>query len=110
MPKKQVIGVVTSDKMDKTRRVEIQRLVRHPKYGKAMRRRTVCHVHDEENTSHHGDLVEIIETPPKSKMKRWDLVRVVTKSQLVDIGTMRAETKEKETVDEGQVPNTDSDS
>jgi len=100
MPKKQVIGVVTSDKMDKTRRVEIPRLVRHPKYGKAIRRRTVCHVHDEENTSHQGDLVEIVETPPKSKLKRWDLVRVVTKSQLVDIGAMRAEAKASETPDQ----------
>ena len=57
MPKRQLIGVVTSDKMSKTRRVEIDRLVRHPKYGKFMRRRTVCHVHDENNESHdrrHG--------------------------------------------------------
>ena len=57
MPKRQIIGVVTSDKMNKTRRVEIARLVRHPKYGKFMRRRTVCHVHDENNESHdrrHG--------------------------------------------------------
>ena len=77
MPKRQVIGVVTSDKMNKTRRVEIERLVRHPKYGKFMRRRTVCHVHDENNESHEGDTVEIIEAPPRSKLKRWDLVRVV---------------------------------
>ena len=84
MPKKQLIGVVTSDKTDKTRRVEIDRLVRHPKYGKFIRRRTVCHVHDEENQSAHGDTVEIVECPPRSKTKRWDLVRVVAKSQLVD--------------------------
>ena len=90
MPKRQVVGVVTSDKMNKTRRVEMDRLVRHPKYGKFIRRRTVCHVHDENNESHEGDTVEIIEAPPRSKLKRWDLVRIVAKSQLVDIGAMRA--------------------
>jgi len=93
MPKKQLIGVVTSDKMDKSRRVEIDRLVKHPKYGKFIRRRTVCHVHDEANESQHGDTVEIIECPPKSKTKRWDLVRVVAKSQQVDIAAMRAAAK-----------------
>jgi small subunit ribosomal protein S17 len=93
MPKKQVVGVVTSDKMNKSRRVEIERLVRHPKYGKYVRRRTVCHVHDENNESQHGDTVEIIEAPPRSKTKRWDLLRVVTKSQQVDIAAMRAAAK-----------------
>ena len=90
MPKKQLIGVVTSDKMDKCRRVEIDRLVRHPKYGKYIKSRTVCHMHDETNESKLGDTVEIIECPPKSKLKRWDLLRVVTKSTLVDIAAMRA--------------------
>ncbi|MEM9658944.1 MAG: 30S ribosomal protein S17 [Planctomycetota bacterium] len=94
MPKKLVIGVVTSDKADKTRRVEIARLVRHPKYGKFIRRRTVCHVHDEQNESNLGDRVEIVECPPRSKTKRWDLVRVVAKSQLVDITAMRAAAKD----------------
>lgn len=96
MPKKQVIGVVTSDKMNKSRRVEIQRLVPHPKYGKYVRRRTVCHVHDEANESQMGDTVEIIEAPPRSKTKRWDLVRVVAKSQQVDIAAMRAAAKLQE--------------
>jgi small subunit ribosomal protein S17 len=90
MPKRQLVGVVTSDKMNKSRRVEIDRLVKHKRYGKFMRRRTVCHVHDENNESHEGDTVEIIETPPKSKLKRWDLVRIVTKCQQVDIAAMRA--------------------
>ena len=49
------IGVVTSDKMQKTRRVEIPRLVKHPRYGKYIKRRTICYVHDEANTSHVGD-------------------------------------------------------
>jgi small subunit ribosomal protein S17 len=96
MPKKQMVGVVTSDKCAKTRRVEIDRLVRHPQYGKFMRRRTVCHVHDENNESELGDTVEIIECPPKSRTKRWDLIRVVTKSSAVDIAAMRAAAKEAE--------------
>jgi small subunit ribosomal protein S17 len=90
MPKRVAVGTVTSDKMQKTRRVEIQRLVKHPKYGKILRRKTVCHVHDEENSSGIGDTVEIIECRPRSRTKTWELVRVVTKSQAVDIAAMRA--------------------
>ncbi len=97
MPKKQLIGIVTSDKMNKSRRVEIDRLVKHPKYGKFIRRRTVCHVHDEANESHTGDTVEIIECPPRSKLKRWDLIRVVSKNQQVDLVAMRSAAKEAET-------------
>lgn len=96
MPKKQIIGVVTSDKCAKTRRVEIERLVRHKQYGKFIKRRTVCHVHDENNESGIGDTVEIIECPPKSRLKRWDLVRVVAKSSAVDIAAMRAAAKAEE--------------
>ncbi len=96
MPKRQIIGLVTGDKMQKTRRVEIERLVRHPKYGKFLRRRTVCHVHDENNESQQGDTVEIIESQPRSKTKRWDLVRIVAKSQQVDIAAMRAAAKLQE--------------
>ena len=71
MPKRVEVGVVTSDKNAKTRRVEIPRLVRHPKYGKFIRRRTVCYVHDENNESAEGDTVEIVESRPLSKHKRW---------------------------------------
>src|SRR5947208_5301480 len=74
------VGVVTSDKMNKTRRVEIPRLVKHARYGKYIRRRTICHVHDEKNESHQGDTVEIMESRPMSKTKHWRLVRVVTKA------------------------------
>ena len=93
MPKTIAVGVVTSDKMNKSRRVEIPRLVRHPKYGKFLRRKTVCHVHDENNESQLGDTVEIIECRPRSKTKRWELVRIVSKSQQVDIAAMRAAAK-----------------
>jgi len=96
MPKKTAIGIVTSDKMAKSRRVEIPRVVKHARYGKYLRRRTVCHVHDEEETSSIGDTVEIVECRPMSRLKRWQLVRVVSKSQAVDIAAMRAADKLKE--------------
>src|SRR4051812_29421053 len=73
-------GIVTRDKMAKTRRVEVERLVRHSKYGKFVKRRTVCYMHDEKNESHLGDTVEIIESRPLSKLKRWELVKVVKKA------------------------------
>ena len=73
-------GIVTRDKMAKTRRVEVERLVRHPKYGKFVKRRTVCYVHDEKNESHLGDTVEIEESRPLSKTKRWVFKRIVTKA------------------------------
>ena len=75
--KKKLTGIVTSDKMRKTLRVEIERLYQHPRYGKIVRSRTVCHVHDEEDTAKAGDTVEIVESRPRSKTKRWELVRVV---------------------------------
>lgn len=78
--RRSLIGVVTSDKMSKTRRVEIQRLVKHPQYGKYIKRRTVCYAHDEKNESHVGDVVEIMEARPLSKLKRWRLIRIVTKA------------------------------
>ncbi len=90
MAKRISIGVVTGDRTAKTRRVEIPRLVRHPKYGKILHRKTVCHVHDENNESHLGDTVEIIESRPRSRLKRYELVRIVSKSRLVDLAAMRA--------------------
>ncbi len=75
--RKTEIGVVTSDKMNKTRRVEVESLYPHPKYGKMLRRRTICHAHDEANETHVGDIVEIMETRPLSKLKRWRVVRIV---------------------------------
>ena len=99
MAKRTAVGVVHGDKTAKTRRVEIPRQVQHAKYGKILHRKTVCHVHDENNESHEGDTVEIIEAPPRSKMKRWDLLRIVSRSQQVDIAAMRAaaEMKQSET-------------
>ncbi len=96
MPKRQAIGRVTSDKMQKTRVVEIPRLVRHPKYGKYVRKRTLCYVHDENNESGYGDQVEIIESRPLSKKKRWALVRVIEKNEEVDLAALRAARKQEE--------------
>ncbi|TWU45966.1 30S ribosomal protein S17 [Novipirellula aureliae] len=94
MPKRVVTGVVTSDKMSKTRRVEINRVVKHPKYKKYVKRSTVCHMHDENNESGVGDRVELIESPPVSKLKRWRLVRVLVKSTEVDVAALRAARKD----------------
>lgn len=91
------IGVVTSDKMDKTRRVEVARVVKHPRYSKYIKRRTICYVHDENNTSGKGDTVEIMETRPISKLKCWRLVRVVKQAPY---RTSPREEVRDETVDE----------
>jgi small subunit ribosomal protein S17 len=93
MPKRVVVGVVTSDKASKARRVEVSRLVKHPVYGKYLRRKTVCYVHDEHEESRRGDTVEIVESRPRSKRKRWQLTRVVEKSRLIDLAAMRAAAK-----------------
>ena len=70
-------GVVTSTKMQKTITVSVERLVKHPKYGKFIRRRTKLTAHDEHGTAHEGDTVEVAFTRPMSKNKRWRLVRVI---------------------------------
>jgi len=90
MPKRVETGTVTSAAAKKTRRVEIPRIIRHSKYGRILHRRTVCHVHDEAEQSGPGDLVEIIECRPRSKTKRWELVRVVAKSTAVDLASLRS--------------------
>ncbi|MFN7812657.1 MAG: 30S ribosomal protein S17 [Planctomycetia bacterium] len=90
MPRRVETGTVTSAAAAKTRRVEIPRVVRHQKYGRIQHRRTICHVHDEKEESGPGDLVEIIECRPRSRLKRWELVRVVTKSTAVDLASLRS--------------------
>lgn len=91
MARRVLIGVVKSDRMNKSRRVEIERFVRHPKYSKIVRRKTICHVHDESNESKVGDKVEIEESRPISKLKRWRLIRVVEKNREVDLATLKGE-------------------
>ncbi len=93
MPRRVVQGIVTSDKMSKTRRVELARMTKHPMYGKYIRSRTICYAHDENNESAVGDRVEIIESRPLSKLKRWALVRVIEKSTDVDLAALKAARK-----------------
>lgn len=71
------VGIVESDARDKTRKVAIRYSVRHPKYGKYIRRRTVLQVHDQDNVSKVGDRVEIAECRPISKTKSWVLLQVL---------------------------------
>jgi small subunit ribosomal protein S17 len=75
--RKTVSGVVTSNRMFKTITVKSEKLVKHPKYGKFVRRVTTYKAHDEENKANIGDKVEISETRPLSKTKRWRLFRIV---------------------------------
>lgn len=79
------VGVVESDKRNKTRKVVVQYKVRHAKYGKFVARRTVLHVHDETNDSRIGDTVEVAQCRPLSKTKSWKLVRVVERSRRVEL-------------------------
>jgi len=71
------VGIVETDAREKTRKVAIRFSVKHPKYGKYLRRRTVLQVHDEDNVSKVGDRVEIAECRPISKTKSWVLLRVL---------------------------------
>lgn len=74
-------GYVVSDKMDKTIVVEVEDRVKHPLYGKVMRRTSKVKAHDEQNTAGIGDLVVISETRPLSATKRWRLVEIVEKAK-----------------------------
>ena len=74
-------GLVESDKRDKSCKVVINDLVKHKKYGKYVRRRTMLHVHDEHNEARSGDRVEIAECRPLSKTKSWVLTRVIASSE-----------------------------
>ncbi len=73
--RKVVVGIVKSDKMDKTVVVEVTRLVKHPKYKKYIRKRTKLYAHDEKNECAIGDRVMLMETRPLSKLKRWRVIK-----------------------------------
>ena len=75
------VGIVTSDKMDKTITVSVEEFVRHSIYGKAVKRTRKFKAHDEENTCGIGDTVRIMETRPLSKDKRWRLVEIIEKAK-----------------------------
>ena len=78
--RRKLVGVVTSDKMDKTIVVKVERLVQHPRFKKYVRRSTAYKVHDENNEAREGDRVELMETRPLSKGKNHRLVRTVARA------------------------------
>ena len=86
-----VIGMVTSDKVNKTRKVVFEYLARHAKYNKYVKRQTVLHVHDEKNESRAGDQVEVMSCRPISKSKTWRLVRIVIKGTQIDTSILEGE-------------------
>jgi small subunit ribosomal protein S17 len=75
-----IIGIVASDKGDKTVKVVVNYQTRHPKYGKYLKRRTVLHAHDEKNEAKEGDTVELAECRPLSRTKHHRLVRIVQRA------------------------------
>jgi len=79
--RKTLIGLVSSDKMDKTIVVKVVDNVKHPIYGKIMRKTYTLKAHDENNEAHVGDRVLVMETRPLSKDKRWRLVQIVEKAK-----------------------------
>lgn len=76
-----IIGQVVSDKMNKTIVVQVERKVKHPVYGKYVKRSSKMYVHDEENSSRVGDVVRIQQTRPLSKTKRWKLVEIIKREE-----------------------------
>ncbi len=78
---KTMVGTVVSDRMDKTRVVVVQRLIRHPLYQKYIRQRTRYKVHDEKNACRTGDRVLVIESRPLSREKRWRVKEILERAQ-----------------------------
>ncbi len=74
-------GTVTSDAREKTITVKIERLVRHPQYNRVVKKRAKLMAHDEKNDAHVGDLVEVMETKPLSKTKRWRLTKIIERAK-----------------------------
>jgi small subunit ribosomal protein S17 len=83
MPKRILVGTVTSDKTNKTVTVLVERKVKHPLYGKIIRRSKKYHAHDETGAYHLGDVIEITESKPISKTKNWVVTRLVEKAAAV---------------------------
>jgi small subunit ribosomal protein S17 len=79
--RKTLIGTITSRSGDKSVKVTVPFKVPHPRYKKIINRKTTLHVHDEKNATHVGDKVEVMETRPLSKLKRWRIVRVLEVSK-----------------------------
>ncbi|KAA3625647.1 MAG: 30S ribosomal protein S17 [Bacteroidetes bacterium] len=79
--RKQIVGVVSSNKMDKTISVMVQRRLKHPIYGKYVKKTKKFIAHDEKNDCNEGDTVRIMETRPLSKRKRWRLVEIIERAK-----------------------------
>lgn len=98
------VGIVVSDVRNKTITVAVSHLIKHPRYGKYLNRSTNLHAHDEKNEAKKGDRVEIVETRPLSKQKRWRLVKIVERAVVlgaldikeVDTKAKKAEAKPAE--------------
>ena len=106
------VGIVRSDKRQKTITVEVRRLIKHPRYGKYIYRSTHYHAHDEKNEAKKGDRVEIRPSRPLSKQKRWRLIRVLERAVVLDsleikevdvLPTKRSASPSKETVPGSEV-------
>jgi small subunit ribosomal protein S17 len=87
--RKEFIGIVTSDKMQKTVVVEVETFVRHARYGKTIKAKEKFKAHDEKNEAHIGDKVRISETRPLSKDKRWRVVEIVAKGVVPAAGEIQ---------------------
>ncbi len=81
MSEKEKIGLVVSDKMDKTVVVRVERKVAHPLYKKIIKKRKRFYAHDEKNESRTGDMVRIVEIIPRSKLKRWRVSEIIEKGK-----------------------------
>jgi small subunit ribosomal protein S17 len=108
-PRRTMVGTVISTKMEKTITIQVERMYKHPKYGKYIRERKRYHVHAPEGGALDGDVVEVMSTRPISKTKRWRLVRVVTRSvdrgaEVSDIGKVAAAEGAKPSAVEGLKP------
>lgn len=91
MPRKELVGRVVSDKMQKTITVLVERRVQHPRYKKFITKRTKFYAHDEHEVAREGDLVRIVESRPLSRLKRWRLVEVIKRAE----GAGRADSLEE---------------
>lgn len=98
---KKQLGIVVSDKRDKSRTVQIEFQLRHTKYGKYISKRARYHVHDQNNESKEGDVVEIVPCRPLSKTKRWQITRVVEAAPPpVELATINIDQAQKGELDQ----------
>lgn len=93
--RKDLIGFVTSRSGDKSIKVTVPFKVPHPRYHKVVNRKTVVHVHDEKNETHVGDKVEIMETRPISRLKRWRVIRVLERAVVAGAAVTETDVAEK---------------